>query len=290
MIRHPWLTIALGGLLTLASCSGSEAATNDAVPQAADTERADFEAIEGKFIQGGWVRGKAPSGVTLLKLDGIDVPVAPDGSFFAAFDRDHADSTTLTATLANGGTLEKPFAIAARDWQISHVGIARGRGNNLEAYWKKREPEYNAIQDARAKVTGAEGWKQDFIWPVTGRISGFFGRQRIYAGEPGPYHSGIDVAATTGTPLVSPADGVIVLARTGFSLEGGIVIVDHGAGLNSAFIHLSDVPVKEGQAVKQGQLIAKVGSTGRSTGPHMHWSLMWGESRIDPLLMTGPMK
>ena len=283
-----WHTLALGGLIALASCSGSEAASNDNADLAVAAERTGFDAIEGEFTQGGWVRGKAPNGVTSIAMGDTSVPVLEDGTFFAAFDRDAGDVATLTATLGNGETLDKTFAISKRAWKISRVSVSRGRGKNLEAWWKKREPEYNAIQEARAKQTGATGWQQDFIWPVRGRITGFFGRQRIYAGEPGPYHSGIDVAANTGTPLVAPADGVIVLARTGFSLEGGIVIVDHGAGLNSAFIHLSSVPVKEGQPVKQGQLIGKVGSTGRSTGPHMHWSLMWGKSRIDPLLMTGP--
>lgn len=285
-----WHTLALGGLIALASGVGTVALSNDNADTAVAIERTGFEAIEGEFTQGGWVRGKAPGGATTVMLGDTAVPVGEDGSFFAAFDRDAGQLATLTATLGNGETLDKALAIAPRDWQISHVSVSRGRGNDLDAWWKKREPEYNAIQEARAQRTGAEGWKQDFIWPVQGRITGYFGRQRVYAGEPGPYHSGIDVAANTGTPLVAPADGVIVLARTGFSLEGGIVIVDHGAGLNSAFIHLSEVPVTEGQKVKQGQLIARVGSTGRSTGPHMHWSLMWGESRIDPLLMTGPMK
>jgi murein DD-endopeptidase MepM/ murein hydrolase activator NlpD len=287
-----WHTIALGGLLALASCSVSEASSNDnaSADMTVAAERTGFEAIEGEFTQGGWVRGKAPSGVTTVSMGEKVIAVGEDGSFFAAFDRDEGDLATLTATLGNGETRDKMLAISPRQWKISRVSVSRGRGNNLEAWWKKREPEYNAIRDARARETGATGWKQDFIWPTRGRISGFFGRQRIYAGEPGPYHSGIDVAAGTGTPIVAPADGVIVLARTGFSLEGGIVIVDHGAGLNSAFIHLSKVPVIEGQRVKQGQLIGNVGSTGRSTGPHMHWSLMWGESRIDPLLMAGPMR
>lgn len=296
-----WQTLALGGLIALASCSGSEAASNDAGSNSTDTHDASvpvaaakaretrFHDLDGDYQQGGWIRGLAPADTVSLTMDGKSISIADDGRFFAAFDRDAARLAKLEAVLKNGQTLPFEVILQPREWKISHVSVSRGRGKNLDAWWKKREPEYNAIQDARAKRTGATGWQQDFIWPVRGRITGYFGRQRIYAGEPGPYHSGIDVAANTGTPIVSPADGVIVLARTGFSLEGGIVIVDHGAGLNSAFIHLSSVPVSEGQTVKQGQLIAKVGSTGRSTGPHMHWSLMWGESRIDPLLMTGPM-
>ena len=124
---------------------------------------------------------------------------------------------------------------------------------------------------------------------MTGRISGRFGRQRIYQGEPGSYHSGLDIAAPTGTGFTAPADGVVVLARTGFSMEGGIIILDHGAGLNSAFIHLSRLDVSEGEKVTQGQRLGAVGSTGRSTGPHLHWSVMWRGNRLDPLLFLPPM-
>ncbi|MEL7447431.1 MAG: M23 family metallopeptidase, partial [Pseudomonadota bacterium] len=179
--------------------------------------------------------------------------------------------------------------VSSREWNIQRVNVAKRASGSSEAWWKKREPEWMAIRDARAKETGAEGWKQDFIWPVKGRISGHFGRQRIYRGEPGSYHSGIDIAPGGGKPFVAPADGVVVLARTGFSLEGGIIILDHGAGLNSAFIHLSKLAVDEGDAVKQGQYIGNVGATGRATGPHLHWSLKWNDSRLDPYLFVGPM-
>ncbi|PZT86976.1 MAG: hypothetical protein DI637_09935, partial [Citromicrobium sp.] len=161
---------------------------------------------------------------------------------------------------------------APRDWDIERVNVAKRPSGSSEAWWQKREPEWLAIKAARERETGATGWRQDFIWPVTGRISGRFGRQRIYRGEPGSYHSGLDIAPGNGVPFVAPADGVVVLARTGFSLEGGIVIVDHGAGLNSAFIHLSRLAVAQGDTVRQGQRLGNVGSSGRATGPHLHWS------------------
>ena len=297
-MRHFLSGAVLSVLMTLASCTGSEAASTDApaddaaaapLATAKPDERMGFEAIEGEFTQGGWVRGKAPSLAKSLTLNGVEVPLGEDGSFFAAFDRDAGGTARLVADYGEGRSLDEVLTINPRKWQIERVNVARGRGRNLEAYWKKREPEYNAIRDARAEQTGAEGWKQDFIWPVKGRISGYFGRQRIYAGEPGAYHSGIDIAPGNGVPFVAPADGVVVLARTGFSLEGGIIIIDHGAGLNSAFIHASKIVVKEGQGVKQGQYIGNVGATGRASGPHLHWSLKWNETRLDPLLFTGPM-
>jgi murein DD-endopeptidase MepM/ murein hydrolase activator NlpD len=244
---------------------------------------------EGEMTQGGYVRGKLAAGSWIATLGIVPVEIGEDGSFFAAFDRDSPLSLVFKAADSDGFVVSQQLTITPRNWQIERVGVGRGRGNNLEAYWAKREPEYNAIQNARAQRTGATGWQQDFIWPVKGRISGYFGRQRVYAGVPGPYHSGIDIAAGSGTPFVAPADGVVVLARTGFSLEGGIIIVDHGAGLNSAFIHLSRLGVEEGQRVAQSQYLGDVGASGRATGPHLHWSLMWNEARLDPLLFTGPM-
>lgn len=317
MMRLCLSAAALSAGLVLSACSVSEAAPAPEVAgdvaaaapestsraQAAQTpnpifavrketvaERPDFVELRGEYTQGGWVRGKAPSDTVALTLDDAPVEIAEDGSFFAAFDRDAGSTATLKATYPGGEYLLQRIEIMPRKWQISRINVNRGRGRNLEAYWKKREPEYNAIVAARAKKTGAQGWKQDFIWPVKGRISGHFGRQRIYRDEAGSYHSGIDIAPGNGVPFVSPADGVVVLARSGFSFEGKLIIIDHGAGLNSAFLHCSKIAVKEGDVVKQGQYIGNVGSTGRSTGPHLHWGVKWGDARFDPILLVGPMK
>lgn len=246
--------------------------------------------LTGELEQGGWMRGVAPAHISSITANGEPVAFDPqDKSFFIGLDRDAGSAIELVLTQVDGQTRKQTLSIAPRDWQIERVNVAKGTGGGSEAWWKKREPEWLAIRDARAEQTGAEGWRQDFIWPVTGRISGRFGRQRIYRGEPGSYHSGIDIAPGNGTPFVAPADGTVVLARTGFSLEGGIIILDHGAGLNSAFIHLSRLAVKEGDAVEQGQLLGNVGASGRATGPHLHWSLMWRDARLDPLLFLPPM-
>ena len=118
-----------------------------------------------------------------------------------------------------------------------------------------------------------------------------FGNQRVYNGSPGSYHSGMDIAAPKGTHYVAPADGVVTLAvARPFSLEGNLLMIDHGMGLNSAFLHSTKILVKEGQLVKRGQPIGTVGSTGSATGPHLHWSMKWNKARIDPILLTGPMR
>lgn len=246
--------------------------------------------LEGEFEQGGYIRGQAAPSVVSATIDGTPVELdVRDRTFFIGLDRDAGTSAELVFTAGDGQTLTQQIRIQPRDWQIERVNVPLRPRANAEDWWKMREPEWLAIRDARAKDTDAQGWKQDFIWPVTGRISGRFGRQRIYQGEPGSYHSGIDIAPGNGVPFVAPADGVVVLARTGFSLEGGIIIVDHGAGLNSAFIHLSSLAVAEGDSVRQGDTLGNIGASGRATGPHLHWSLMWRESRLDPLLLTGPM-
>ena len=265
------------------------AASQSRSPAPIRTEILAIELHSGEFTQGGWVRGKVPVGSVSAALDDIPLSFDSEGNFFAAFDRDAPVRMVLRASHRVGPTVELPLSISPRAWDIERVNVAkRPGGGNDEEWWAKREPEWLAIRDARAKETGAQGWRQDFIWPVAGRVSGRFGRQRIYRGEPGSYHSGIDIAPGNGAPFVAPADGVVVLARTGFSLEGGIIILDHGAGLNSAFIHLSRLAVKEGDAVEQGQLLGNVGASGRATGPHLHWSLVWKDKRLDPLLFLPP--
>ena len=138
----------------------------------------------------------------------------------------------------------------------------------------------------------SDGWRQRFIWPVMGRLSGRFGSQRIYNGTPGAYHSGLDIATgASGTPFVAPADGVVILAAASpFTLEGRLLMIDHGMGLNSAFLHCSALAVQVGDRVRQGQYIGRIGMTGRATGPHLHWSIKWREARLDPLLFAGAMR
>lgn len=282
---------AAGGIaaiiLALAIAAGPLRARN---ASAANVGIADLS-FSGEPTQGGWIRGVAPAGVKALWLDGKPVPLAPDGAWFAAFDRDAGPQAVLTVTGADGSTSRQHIPVASRAWQIENVNIARKPGGPTEAFMALRRPELARIDAARALVTDAQGWRQRFIFPVRGRISGRFGSQRIYRGEPGAYHSGLDLTTgTSGTPFVAPADGVVILAaQTPFTLEGNLLMIDHGMGLNSAFLHCAQILVKEGDHVKQGQVIGRIGMTGRATGPHLHWSIKWQDARLDPLLFTGPL-
>ena len=245
--------------------------------------------FDGQITQGGWIRGKVPEGTQSLELNGEPVAVAANGEFFAAFDRDAPTTARLVAKFPEKLVTQIAFEVAPRDWDIERVNVARRAGGASESFMQRRRPELAAIWDARQQRTGAEGWRQDFIWPVTGRISGRFGSQRIYRGEPGSYHSGLDIAGGAGTTYVAPADGIVTLAERDFSLEGQLLIIDHGQGLNSAFLHSSELLVRDGQAVKQGQPLGRIGASGRATGPHLHWSIKWKDARLDPLLFLPPM-
>lgn len=246
--------------------------------------------LSGAPIQGALLRGTAPRGVTALDLDGVKVPVAPDGAFLLGFNRDAPPLGVLTVTFADGQVVTEPLTVEPRAWRREFVAVAARGGVPSEAFMARRKPELEMIAAARARQSDSAGWRQQFIWPATGRVSGIFGSQRIYAGEAGSFHSGVDVAGAVGTPVVAPADGVVILAApTPFSLEGNLLMIDHGMGLNSAFLHLSAIDVKLGDTVRQGQPIGRIGATGRATGPHLHWSMKWNDARIDPQLLVAPM-
>jgi len=170
--------------------------------------------------------------------------------------------------------------------QTHRAKVLLGRDVLTANFLSRHVLYFASIEPVLAMRSDSKGWAQSFVWPVQGRISGRFGAQRVYQGVPGAYHSGLDIATGgSGTPYVAPADGVVVLAaERPFSLEGNLLIIDHGMGLNSAFLHSSRLAVKQGDRVKQGQLIGYIGATGRASGPHLHWSLKWQDARLDPLL------
>jgi len=237
--------------------------------------------------QGALLRGDVAPG-TRVTLDGSEVPVAADGRFIVGLDRDQGPQARLLATLPDGIVREQTIRVVPRSWRIEHVNVARRPGGATGAFLRLREPELARIVAARARRNAVAGWRQSFIWPARGRISGRFGSQRVYRGEPGSYHNGVDIAAGAGAPVVAPADGVVVLAADApFSLEGNLLIIDHGHGLNSAFLHLSRIDVREGDRVRQGQTLGAVGATGRATGPHLHWALTWNGARLDPERVAG---
>jgi hypothetical protein len=246
--------------------------------------------VAGKLTQGGWARGQVASGLS-LKFDGAPMPVDRSGGFFIAFDRDAAPSAVLSGTGPKGLATTLPLTIAPRQWQIEHLDLPMRPSAMPDAeFLRRRVGELAQINAARAQASESHGWQQQMVWPLTGRVSGRFGSQRIYRGMAASYHSGLDIARPAGVPYVAPADGVVVLAASNpFTLEGHLLVIDHGMGLNSAFLHGSELEVRVGDVVRQGQFLGRVGMTGRATGPHLHWSIKWRAAKLDPLLFVGAM-
>jgi murein DD-endopeptidase MepM/ murein hydrolase activator NlpD len=245
--------------------------------------------LEGTAQQGHVLYGRAPPSIRAIALDGADVPIAADRRFLLAFDRDAGRSATLRLTLADGRVIDRHIPVLPGNWRIERINASPTAGLPSEEFRRRRAGELAQIEAARSAMRpeSSEGWRQSFVWPVVARISGAFGAQRIYRGTPGSYHTGVDIAARSGTVYVAPADGVVILAaQAPFTLEGNLLIIDHGMGLNSAFLHSERLLVKPGEVVRRGQPIGVVGATGRVTGPHLHWGLKWNGARIDPVSLV----
>jgi murein DD-endopeptidase MepM/ murein hydrolase activator NlpD len=284
-------------LAAIASCTATppmvaapiESTAGPAAKPAVEAEPrpADFW-LSGSPVQGGLITGQAPRGTRSVLFNGSELPLTPDGFFLMGFDRDAENSISLVALYSDGRRLERYLAVAPGNWRIENVAAnPTGGAATSTEFQARRGPELARINAARGIRGNSNGWRQEFIRPVAGRISGLFGAQRIYNGTPGSYHSGMDIAARTGTVFVAPADGVVTLAAAdAFTLEGHLLMIDHGMGLNSAFLHSSELLVREGDVVKQGQPIGKVGATGRASGPHLHWGMKWNSARVDPKLLV----
>ena len=267
------IAFLLGGLLSILS----------AVSQAGLLQ------LTGSFTQGGLIMGRTEPGARLT-LDGQTVRVSPTGAFVLGFDRDAPASARLEATFQNGSREQRILTIKPRRYPIQRInGLPAEQVTPPPEVMERIQREKAQLQEARSRTIDTAYFLSGFTWPVKGRISGVFGSQRILNGEPRQPHYGIDIAATAGTPVEAPADGVVTLAQPNLYFTGGTLIVDHGYGLNSAFAHLQEIYVKPGQPVTQGQTIAAVGATGRASGPHLHWGMNWLTRHLDPALLLTPL-
>jgi murein DD-endopeptidase MepM/ murein hydrolase activator NlpD len=235
--------------------------------------------------QGSMVIGKVPPG-SAVQYGDRTLRVSSYGTVVLGASRDERGPLQLTITRPDGSRVDAEVAVDRRDWPVQRVnGVPPRTVNPPAAVAERIAREQAAVTAARLRDDNRTDFASAFIWPVEGRISGRFGNARVYNGQPGAGHSGMDIAVPTGTPVKAPAGGIVTFADADLYVTGGTVIVDHGFGVSSNFLHLSRVDVKVGQRVEQGQVIAAVGSTGRSTGPHLHWGMNWFDVRIDPLLV-----
>ncbi len=237
--------------------------------------------------QGGLIIAKLPIGAT-LRVDGNLVRVGADGVTVFGAGSDVTGPMVLEITTPDGAHASAKIAVTPRDWPIERVdGVPAKTVNPPPALAARIQREQTAVTTARLRNDAREDFLQHFIWPVRGRISGRFGNQRVYNGEPRTPHSGMDIAVPVGTPVRAPAAGIITFAQPDLYLTGGTVLLDHGFGLSSNFLHLSQLEVQVGERVRQGQIIGRSGMTGRATGPHLHWGFNWLGVRLDPLLLPG---
>ncbi len=223
-----------------------------------------------------------------VSLDGVEVAKASRaGRFFIGFDRD-ASSDTLLSVAQNGETITHRIAVSPGDFDIQRIdGLPVDQVSPQDPILLARisaEAERKAA--GFASLNDDDGFHHGFLPPLPSwRLSGRFGGQRILNGQPNRPHYGADLAAPTGTTVHAPAPGVISFAETGLHFEGGLILIDHGQGVVSAYLHLSRIDVRAGDHVRAGQVIAAVGQEGRATGPHLCWRLKWRGRNLDPMLL-----
>jgi Peptidase family M23 len=244
--------------------------------------------LTGHLTQGGFVTGRTQPGAKVLLGDRA-LMVGKDGLFVFGFGRDQPPNAQLTIIQPDGTSEQQQLAIEQRKFDIQRIdNMEQSKVTPNPADLARIKADQEQINAVRGTPFAAEDFLVPFIWPAQGPISGVYGSQRILNGEPRAPHYGLDIAAPEGSPVVAPAPGLVRLVAPDFFLTGGTIILDHGFGVQSVFIHLKAVEAKVGKHVQQGELIGYVGQTGRATGPHLHWGMNWLDVRLDPAYWVPP--
>lgn len=237
------------------------------------------------WIQGGMIKG-ATDPESQLRFLGRNVPVDSQGRFVLGLGRDAKPTVELEETLASGKKVVHSFSVQQRTYNEQRIeGVPNRTVQVPESALKRIRKEVKLTKAARAVNSTRADFLQTFQWPTKGIITGIYGSRRVYNGEPRRPHYGIDIAAPQGSPVYAPVAGKVTLVHEDMYFSGGTLIVDHGRGISSTFIHLYKILVEEGQEVEQGQLIAEIGASGRATGPHLDWRINWFNQRLDPQLL-----
>lgn len=242
--------------------------------------------FDQELQQGALVSGKTTA--KELELFGRTINVDTEGRFVFGLGRDTEARVILTMLGAGGERKEFALNVTQRQYDTESIeGVAQKYVSPPSTVLERIRSDTAQVKAARATYS-PERWDylEDFTWPSDGRISGVYGSQRIFNGVPKRPHYGLDIAAPTGAPVVAPVSGKVTLAHEDMYYSGGTLIIDHGRGVSSTYIHLSKLHVKVGDEVKQGQRIADVGATGRVTGPHLDWRINWFDQRLDPQLLV----
>lgn len=245
--------------------------------------------LSGPLVQGALVQGRVDPGARVAFND-RPLRVSEAGVFVFGLGRDAPAEGAIRVTHADGSTEERRLAIRQRDYDIQRIdGLPPRKVTPPAAALERIRAEARQVREARRHDAPRTDFLTGFQWPVEGIITGVYGSQRILNGEPRRPHYGVDIAAPAGTPVRAPAGGVVTLAHPDMFFSGGTLIVDHGHGVSSTFLHLERILVAEGDRVRQGEVIAEVGATGRVTGAHLDWRMNHFTERLDPVLVAGPM-
>jgi len=251
--------------------------------------------LNGEPVQGALLWGRvAPDSRVFLDDEALDV--SAEGVVVFGFGRDETGTRLLKVESGEEGgekgsqNCEQQLQLVTREYRVSRVeGVPQKTVTPDPEHLERIRIEVALVRSARAVSGSATDFASGFVWPVTGRISGVYGSQRVYNGSPGRPHYGVDVARPTGTPVAAPAPGVVVLAEADLFYSGGTLIIDHGSQVNSSFLHMSKVLVPVGTRVETGDIVGEVGASGRASGPHLDWRMNWRNRRVDPQLLVPPM-
>ena len=245
--------------------------------------------LEGPMVQGGLVQGKTAPGAKVW-VDGRKVCVSPQGMFLVGFGRDASPTVKLAITWPNGKKEHRVLSVKKRKYKIQRInGLPPRKVNPHKRDLARIQEDARLAKAARKLDAPRTDFEDGFIWPVNGKITGVYGSQRILNGEPRRPHFGVDISGAIGTPVKAPAGGVVTLAHPNMFFSEATLILDHGHGLSSTFLHLNKILVKKGDRITQGDVIAELGKSGRATGPHLDWRMNLFTQRIDPQLLIGPM-
>ena len=237
--------------------------------------------LNGKFTQGALLRGQAPAGAKVT-LNGETVQTNKDGKFVVGFEREAPLQQMLVVKLDNGQKWQRDITLEKREYNIQRIDGLEQKMVSPPAEVTARIKQDNInVANARSGNTDLDALFTRFEWPAKGVISGVYGSQRILNGVPKWPHYGLDIANETGTPVYAPVDGVVTMANDLY-YSGNTLILDHGMRVFSTFLHMDTITVEVGETVKQGEQIGTIGSTGRSTGPHLDWRINLGNTRLDP--------
>lgn len=242
-------------------------------------------ALPAQVQQGGLVLARAEPG-SEIRIGERSTRADADGRFVFGVERDAPPQLSVVVHRPDGSVERRELEVVQRQYKIEKVDGLPQHTVTPDPELAKRIAEQQArVASARERDDARNDYLHGFLRPAQGRISGVYGSQRIDNGVPKSPHYGLDIAVPTGTPVKAPAAGIVSFADSGLILTGGTVLIDHGRGLSSSFLHLSRIDVKVGDRIEQGQVFAAAGATGRASGPHVHWGFNWFDVRLDPALL-----